>query len=53
MNATQGHQADIREVTDAVERCKIIQRGMNGDPALTKTLLDGVDRADWPEGEEL
>src|SRR6266403_1309186 len=39
LNATQGHQADIREFTDAGKRCGIIQRGMmNGDPALTKTL---------------
>jgi phenylpyruvate tautomerase PptA (4-oxalocrotonate tautomerase family) len=26
---------------------------MDGDPALTKTLMDDVDRKDWPEGEEL
>jgi hypothetical protein len=54
LNAAQGHKADIQEFTDAGKQCGIIERGMmNGDPALTKTLMDDVDRTDWPEGEIL
>jgi len=55
LNATQGHQADIKEHTDAGKQCGIIQRGrgMNGDPAATKTLMDNVNRENHPDIEEL
>ena len=54
LNAVQGHQADIQEFTDAGKQCGLIERGlMNGDPKLTKMLMDGVSRNDWPEGEVL
>lgn len=53
LNATQGHEADIKEHVDGAQQAKTTRRNkMEGNDA-DPSRMDKVERKSWPEITEL
>jgi hypothetical protein len=53
LNATQGHEADIREHVDAERLAEKIRSGMMDNEDADNALLDRTDKKGWPNIVEI